>query len=183
MRVKSQRNCPRPWISTVRKRWIWPRPPAFDCGASYGTRHPCSRSQPCLSHFISPTTETDVQQTGPLATTTTFHPNVREQCCRAIHLIGNLGGPQKFAPTSTNRCRLYISHFNLMPSRKDLTMSMEDAPGSANAPLLQRIRQMWQFANLCQWIYIFGKAAKIDESLEIDVCQLISALIGRAPAC
>ncbi|EGX90260.1 PHD finger domain protein [Cordyceps militaris CM01] len=27
---------------------------------------------------------------------------------------------------------------------------------------------MWEFANLCQWIYIFGKAAKIDESLEIE---------------
>ncbi|KAM3486447.1 hypothetical protein MY3957_009759 [Beauveria namnaoensis] len=36
------------------------------------------------------------------------------------------------------------------------------------SPLLQRIRNMWEFANLCQWIYIFGKAAKIDEALEIE---------------
>ena len=28
---------------------------------------------------------------------------------------------------------------------------------------------MWQFANLCQWIYTFGKAAKIDESVDIEV--------------
>lgn len=27
---------------------------------------------------------------------------------------------------------------------------------------------MWQFANLSQWIYIFGKAAKIDESIDIE---------------
>ncbi|KAL7930936.1 hypothetical protein V8C35DRAFT_283151 [Trichoderma chlorosporum] len=33
---------------------------------------------------------------------------------------------------------------------------------------LQRIRNMWQFANLCQWIYIFGEAASIDDSIDID---------------
>ncbi|PHH84300.1 hypothetical protein CDD83_2178 [Cordyceps sp. RAO-2017] len=27
---------------------------------------------------------------------------------------------------------------------------------------------MWQFANLCQWIYIFGRAAKIDESIDVE---------------
>jgi hypothetical protein len=57
---------------------------------------------------------------------------------------------------------------------------MEDAPGGANAAILQRIRQMWQFANLCQWIYIFGKAAKIDESLEIDVGQLLCVYWSRS---
>ncbi|OAA64079.1 PHD finger domain protein [Cordyceps fumosorosea ARSEF 2679] len=39
---------------------------------------------------------------------------------------------------------------------------------NAVSPLLQHIRSMWEFANLCQWIYIFGKAAKIDEGLEIE---------------
>ena len=34
---------------------------------------------------------------------------------------------------------------------------------------LQRIRSMWQFANLCQWIYIFGDAASIDDSVDVDV--------------
>ncbi|KAI8961733.1 hypothetical protein F5Y11DRAFT_325165 [Daldinia sp. FL1419] len=34
--------------------------------------------------------------------------------------------------------------------------------------LLQRIRNTWQFANLFQWIYLFGKVVKIDDSLEID---------------
>lgn len=56
---------------------------------------------------------------------------------------------------------------------------MEAVSDTTVAPLLQRIRHMWQFANLCQWIYIFGKAAKIDETLEIDVCQLVLVLRYR----
>lgn len=35
---------------------------------------------------------------------------------------------------------------------------------------LQRIRNMWEFANLAQYIYLFGKAVKIDEDLGIEVC-------------
>jgi hypothetical protein len=34
---------------------------------------------------------------------------------------------------------------------------------------LHRVRNMWQFANLVQWIYIFGKAAKIDDSIDVEV--------------
>lgn len=41
---------------------------------------------------------------------------------------------------------------------------------SDHVPTLHRIRNMWQFANLVQWIYIFGKAAKIDESIDVEVC-------------
>ncbi len=36
-------------------------------------------------------------------------------------------------------------------------------------PLLKKIRNMWQFANLAQWIYLFGKVAKIPESLDVEV--------------
>lgn len=35
--------------------------------------------------------------------------------------------------------------------------------------LLERIRNMWQFANLSQWIFQFGGAVKIDENLDISV--------------
>ncbi len=35
--------------------------------------------------------------------------------------------------------------------------------------LLQRIRNMWEFANLAQWIFIFGRAVKIDEEMDIEV--------------
>ncbi|KAJ6786875.1 hypothetical protein PWT90_00016 [Aphanocladium album] len=55
-----------------------------------------------------------------------------------------------------------------MPSKHKLTTSTGAGAANATSPLLQRIRNMWEFANLCQWIYIFGKAAKIDEALEIE---------------
>ncbi len=35
--------------------------------------------------------------------------------------------------------------------------------------LLERIRNMWEFANLAQWIFTFGRAVKIDENLDIEV--------------
>ncbi|PTB39749.1 hypothetical protein M441DRAFT_48880 [Trichoderma asperellum CBS 433.97] len=37
--------------------------------------------------------------------------------------------------------------------------------------LLQRIRNMWQFANLCQWIYIFGEAVAINVSIDIEYIE------------
>ncbi|KHN98591.1 PHD-finger domain-containing protein [Metarhizium album ARSEF 1941] len=52
-----------------------------------------------------------------------------------------------------------------MPSKKRATHSNSgDEPPST----LHRIRNMWQFANLCQWIYMFGKAAKIDDAVDIE---------------
>ncbi|KAI1419280.1 hypothetical protein F5Y12DRAFT_778921 [Xylaria sp. FL1777] len=38
----------------------------------------------------------------------------------------------------------------------------------SESDLLQRIRSLWQFANLFQWIYLFGRVVKIDESIDID---------------
>ncbi|KAG6002818.1 hypothetical protein E4U54_000784 [Claviceps lovelessii] len=31
---------------------------------------------------------------------------------------------------------------------------------------------MWQFANLCQWIYIFGKAVQIDASIDVKELEI-----------
>jgi hypothetical protein len=46
------------------------------------------------------------------------------------------------------------------------------APEKEQQPsVLHRIRNMWQFANLCQWIYLFGKAVKINDDIDIDVCK------------
>lgn len=43
-------------------------------------------------------------------------------------------------------------------------------PEPAREPtMLERIRNMWEFANLAQYIYLFGKAVKIDEELGIEV--------------
>ncbi|KAF4976938.1 hypothetical protein FZEAL_6473 [Fusarium zealandicum] len=55
-----------------------------------------------------------------------------------------------------------------MPSRKRSFRAVEGDDGEMEPSLLHRIRNMWQFANLCQWIYIFGKAAKISESIDIE---------------
>lgn len=58
-----------------------------------------------------------------------------------------------------------------MPSaRKRALHEVDD--NAADTPkepsMLMRIRNMWQFANLFQWIMIFGKALKIDDNLDIE---------------
>lgn len=47
---------------------------------------------------------------------------------------------------------------------------MEVPQAPAERSMIERIRNMWEFANLAQWIFIFGKAVKIDENLDIEVC-------------
>lgn len=44
--------------------------------------------------------------------------------------------------------------------------------------LVQRIRNMWQFANLYQFIMLFGKALKLDDNMDIGVGCL---RLTRAP--
>lgn len=56
-----------------------------------------------------------------------------------------------------------------MPSRKRSLAAIDGDDGEKENSLQHRIRNMWQFANLCQWIYIFGKAAKIDEAIDVEV--------------
>ena len=41
--------------------------------------------------------------------------------------------------------------------------------------MLDRLRNTWEFANLMQYIYLFGKAVKIDEDLDIDVSSSTAA--------
>lgn len=36
-------------------------------------------------------------------------------------------------------------------------------------PLIQKIRNMWEFASVMQYIQIFGKAVKIDNDFDIEV--------------
>ncbi|RGP72806.1 hypothetical protein FSPOR_2553 [Fusarium sporotrichioides] len=55
-----------------------------------------------------------------------------------------------------------------MPSRKRPLAAFDGDDGENEPSLQHRIRNMWQFANLCQWIYIFGKAAKIDEAIDVE---------------
>ncbi|KAL8847719.1 MAG: hypothetical protein Q9221_007239 [Calogaya cf. arnoldii] len=55
-----------------------------------------------------------------------------------------------------------------MTSRKRGRAEMESSEPAPEPSLLQRIRNTWEFANLMQFIFIFGKAVKIDEDFSID---------------
>jgi len=58
-----------------------------------------------------------------------------------------------------------------MVSRKRGREEMEDEAGTPQEEpsTLQKIRNMWEFASLMQYIFFFGKAVKIEE-VEVEVC-------------
>lgn len=60
-----------------------------------------------------------------------------------------------------------------MVSRKRNRAEMESSEPPKEMGLLDRLRNMWQFANLMQYIFIFGRAVKIDEDFTIDVSSLL----------
>ena len=69
-----------------------------------------------------------------------------------------------------------------MVSRKRGRAEME-SPSPALAPaqglgLLDQIRNLWEFANLMQYVFIFGKAVKIDEDLDIEVHHPLVLPVG-----
>ncbi|KAK2073635.1 hypothetical protein P8C59_007904 [Phyllachora maydis] len=60
-----------------------------------------------------------------------------------------------------------------MPAARKRTLQQVDAETSGMVEreppsMLQRIRNMWQFANLFQFVMLFGKALKIDDDFDID---------------
>lgn len=59
-----------------------------------------------------------------------------------------------------------------MPRKRTYT-EMEAAepppPEKKEPSLLQNIRNMWEFASVMQYIFIFGKAVKIDEDFDVEV--------------
>ena len=57
-----------------------------------------------------------------------------------------------------------------MPSRKRAADEMETEASIEEPSTLQRLRNMWEFANLAQYISLFGDAVKIDKDLDIEVC-------------
>lgn len=60
-------------------------------------------------------------------------------------------------------------------TRKRTAAELDVNHGPANeSSLLGRVRNMWQFANLCQWIYLFGKAVRIPDDVDIEVRNLAS---------
>ena len=56
-----------------------------------------------------------------------------------------------------------------MVSRKRARQEMEAEAPLSEPTVLDRIRSMWEFANLAQYLFIFGKAIKIDQDLDIEV--------------
>jgi hypothetical protein len=61
-----------------------------------------------------------------------------------------------------------------MPARKRGRDELEAQEPPEPPSLLKRLRNMWEFANLMQYIYIFGDAVKIDKDFDIEVCREIS---------
>ena len=56
-----------------------------------------------------------------------------------------------------------------MVARKRGRVEMEESEPAEEPSLLIRLRNMWEFANLMQYIFFFGKAVKIDEDFDIEV--------------
>lgn len=56
-----------------------------------------------------------------------------------------------------------------MPARKRAASEMEPDVPVQEPSTLQRLRNMWQFANLAQYISLFGDAVKIDKDFDIEV--------------
>ena len=48
-------------------------------------------------------------------------------------------------------------------------LSSDDNHAQTQPTMLHRIRNMWQFANLFQFILLFGRALKLDDNLDIEV--------------
>jgi len=57
-----------------------------------------------------------------------------------------------------------------MVSRKRAREEVEEPEEDVNAEpsILERIRNMWQFASLMQYLFLFGKAVKVDE-IDVEV--------------
>ena len=52
-------------------------------------------------------------------------------------------------------------------------LETHNAQSAGQPSMLQRIRNMWQFANLYQFILLFGPALKVDDNLDIEVSRNI----------
>lgn len=56
-----------------------------------------------------------------------------------------------------------------MSPRKRGHDEMETSELPKETSLLEKLRNMWEFASLNQYIYTFGDAVKIDKDLDIEV--------------
>lgn len=56
---------------------------------------------------------------------------------------------------------------NAEEAQLDVPLEPEVAPESVET--LTKLRNMWEFASLMQYIFLFGPAVKIDENFDIEV--------------
>jgi hypothetical protein len=54
-----------------------------------------------------------------------------------------------------------------------------DAPARKERSLVDRIRDMWQFANLGQWLFLFGQTVKLDDKIDIEVWPVAAPTLDR----
>ncbi len=57
--------------------------------------------------------------------------------------------------------------------RSSQELGFDDTQEPAPPSMLHRIRNMWQFANLFQFILLFGHALKLDDNLDIEVRRIL----------
>lgn len=53
----------------------------------------------------------------------------------------------------------------------DLQLEPVAAVPAEEQAILSRLRNMWEFASLMQYIFLFGHVVKIDDDLDIEVCE------------
>jgi len=65
-----------------------------------------------------------------------------------------------------------------MVSRKRARAEVEEPEEDVTAEpsTLERIRNMWQFASLMQYLFLFGKAVKVEE-IDVEVRSYLTTLI------
>lgn len=51
----------------------------------------------------------------------------------------------------------------------ELESALEPVVRPDNVEMQRRLRNMWEFASLMQYIYLFGSVVKIDNDLDIEV--------------
>lgn len=54
----------------------------------------------------------------------------------------------------------------------ELDIPLEPAVEAENVETLGKLRNMWEFASLMQYIYLFGHVVKIENDFDIEVCAL-----------
>ena len=68
-----------------------------------------------------------------------------------------------------------------MGARKRGHEELEASAPAQPASRLHRLRNMWQFANLFQFLFTFGKAIKLEDEVDIEVRGMVAIASCRVP--